>query len=190
MGDWFIGEIRNFAFSGANQIPKGWVPCDGSTLPVSQNQALFSLIGNTYGGSYPTTFAVPDLRGRVMVSRNPGSAGTNTNLQTYQEGKPGGMEDVTLTLAELPAHNHGLACQTAPGTIGPPSGNTVSSAGTNAGVPTVQPLYNAPVATASMVPLNPGSVSSTGGGAAHSNMQPYLVTNFYIATNGYYPPRN
>lgn len=181
MGDWYLGEIRNFA--SASTTPPGWTPCDGRSLPVNQNMALYSLIGNTYGGTPQSTFNLPDLRGRVVVGVGQAASGT-----TYLEGKAGGAETQALTLSQMPAHNHTFNCRVEPGTTGAVAGNTIATAGTNAAVPTQQPLYAAP--GASPVPLNPASIATVGGSAPHANMQPFQVTNFYIATAGIYPTRS
>lgn len=179
MGDWYLGEIRNFAFG---KIPMDWMPCDGRTLPVNQYNALFSLLSNMYGGDGRTTFALPDLRGRVAVNRGQSPAGS-----TYVQGKNGGPENVTLTVAQLPAHNHQLAGKKGGGTIKEIANNFISSVGTSAAVPTQQNALAAP--GSGMIPLNPGSVQNTGSGGAHSNMQPFSVTSFCIATVGLYPMR-
>lgn len=178
MGEWFVGEIRNFSFGSVqgNPAPAGWLPCDGRTLQVSQYAALYSLIGNAFGGN-TTTFNLPDLRGRVIVSQ--GGA--------YTRGKAGGAEAVTLTTDQLPPHSHAFAARAVAGAVAAVAGNIVSTSGTNTVITVPQPLYAAPGAPA---PLNPGSLSKTGGAAGHPNMQPFTVTNFCIATtSGVYPPR-
>lgn len=184
MSDFYLGEIRNFAFGKA---PKDWLPCNGQLLPINQNQALFSLLGNTYGGDGKTNFALPDLRGRVGISKNPGSGGLNPSASQYPIGAHGGSENVTPTQAQLPAHNHQFQGRSEAGTVGAVAGDYISSSGTNATISTPQPLY-APLAAP--VPLNPGGVSATGGNGAHNNMQPYEVTNYCIATAGIYPSRS
>lgn len=183
MGDWFVGEIRNFSF---NVVPSGWHLCDGSVLPINQYTALFSLLGTAYGGDGRTTFALPDLRGRVMVSKN------NAKPDDYTLGKTGGAETVALTAAQLPAHNHNFACRQEAGTVGAIANNFVSSSGASAQIATPQPLYAVPVMTIppTMISLNPGSIDNTGDGVVHANMQPFLVTNFCIAMTGLYPPRD
>ncbi|MDD4962541.1 MAG: tail fiber protein [Gallionella sp.] len=169
--DPFLGEIRMMGF---NNIPQGWVPCAGQILPVSQNQALFSLLGGQYGGDGRTTFALPDLRGRVPVCM--GSADGSIN---YAVGNKAGVEAVALTLAQMPAHNHNMGVNTAPGTFPGIPGHVLAAAPNN--------IYATP--DSAMIPINPASVVSTGDGQGHSNMQPFAVTNFYIATEGLYPPR-
>lgn len=182
MGDFYLGEIRNFAFSSVSggQQPAGWMPCDGRALQINQYQALFSLIGTAFGGT-STTFNLPDLRGRVVVSQ-----GTNAQGKVYTRGKAGGAEAVTLTAEQLPPHNHAFAARVEAGAVAAVAGNIVSSSVTNGSAP---PLYAAPVTTSAPVPLNPGSLSMAGGAGGHPNMQPFLVSNFCIATTGLYPPR-
>lgn len=181
MGDWFVGEIRDFSFNRV--VPSGWLPCDGRTLPINQNAALFSLLGTTYGGDGRVTFALPDLRGRVAVGRNPAK-------NDYLLGKQGGVEKVSLTAAQLPTHNHNVAARQETGTTGTIAGNYISSAGPNPpNIPTAPMIYASPTSPGALVPLNPGSLTNTGGGAGHENMQPFAVTNFCIATNGVFPPR-
>lgn len=171
--EWYLGEIRNFAFGRA---PTNWAQCNGQLLPISQNQALFAIIGTIYGGDGRTTFALPDLRGRVMVGNNQASA-------DYPMGTKGGAEQVTLTLASTPAHNHTFNARKEAGTLPAIAGNLVSSSGGAA----PQALYAQP---GNAVPLNAGSLSTFGGGQPHSNLQPYLATNYCIATKGLFPPRS
>ena len=184
MSDFYIGEIRNFAFG---KVPTGWAACNGALLQIQSNTALYSLIGTTYGGNGTTTFALPDLRGRVGVSKNPGSGGLNPAASQYPLGQAGGAETVILTQAQMPSHNHQLQGRSEAGTTGAIAGDYISTSGTNATITTPQPLY-APIGAP--VPLNPGSVSSAGGNVAHANMQPYEVTNYCIATTGLYPARS
>jgi microcystin-dependent protein len=183
MGEWFVGEIRNFSFGSVqgSPAPAGWLPCDGRSLAVNQYTALYSLLGNAFGGT-ATTFNLPDLRGRVAVGQ-----GVNAQGKVYTRGKAGGAEAVTLAAEQLPPHSHAFAARAEAGTLPQASGNIVSSSGTNPpSVPSPQELYAAPGAP---VPLNPGSLSMAGGAAGHPNMQPFTVTNFCIATSGIYPSR-
>jgi len=182
MGEWFVGEIRNFSFGSVqgNPAPTGWMPCDGRSLQINQYAALYSLLGTAFGGT-ATTFNLPDLRGRVAVSQ-----GVNAQGKVYTRGKAGGAEAVTLAAEQLPPHNHMFAARAEAGAVIGVAGNIVSTSGTNATITAPQPLYAAPGA---QVPLNPGSVSMAGGAAGHQNMQPYTVTNFCIATSGIYPSR-
>lgn len=174
MAEPYIGEIRLFSFGYA---PKGWATCDGQTINIVQNQALYSLLGTTYGGDGVTTFKLPDLRGRTTLHRS----------SAYQEGAAGGAETVALaTTAQLPAHTHLLAANTAAGSSNVPQGNLLAavqdSSGTKFGYAVAKAI---PAAT-----LAPGSISSTGGSSGHNNMQPTLVINYCIALTGYYPPRS
>lgn len=178
--DPFVGEVRIFTWDWA---PRGWALCNGAVLPANQNYALYSLLGNTFGGSAPTTFALPDLRGRTPVSM-----GRGQDQQIYAQGQKGGAENVGLTISNMPMHNHYVTALagTAGNATGPKSGlpATVGKAGSN---PTVN-IY-APAANAPLVPLAPDTLSSAGGNMPHNNMQPYMVVNFCIATSGIYPPR-
>ncbi|MGZ5049628.1 MAG: phage tail protein [Methylobacter sp.] len=179
MSDYFLGEIRMFSFSWA---PQNWALCQGQQLGVQQNQALFALLGNTYGGNLQTVFNLPDLRGRVPLCFGVSPiSGT-----TYQQGVSyaGGTEGVTLTAAQVPIHTHTVKAMSAKGSAGPVDG-IISSLNTTV-TPSVFGTYAAGTA---LQPLNNGTVSTVGG-AAHSNMQPFTVANFCIATVGIFPSRN
>lgn len=180
MSDWFIGEIRLFPM---NWAPEGWHVCDGSAMQIQQNQALYSLIGNTYGGDLKTYFNLPDLRGRVPVDQN-----TNDSSGDYVRGKALGAETVGLTAQQTPYHMHTLNVLNMVGPVAGPAGNTISGTGTNPLIPVAPNLFAAP--GGAPIPLNPGVLSSAGASAGHNNMQPFLVLNFCIATTGLYPPRN
>nr|WP_106782729.1 tail fiber protein [Lysinibacillus timonensis] len=166
----YIGEIRAFSF---NRIPKGWAPCHGQTLLIMQNQALYSLIGTTYGGDGVTTFALPDLRGRVPVHPN-----TNGILL----GTMAGEEQHTLTTAELPAHTHSIKVSSNPGNLSTPANNTWA-VGTNG-----NKSYT--TETTNLQPMNTNALDATGGSQPHNNMQPFTVVNYCIAVQGIYPTRN
>jgi microcystin-dependent protein len=178
MSDYFIGEIRAFSFDWA---PNGWVPCDGRLLNVQGNQALFSLLGVQFGGNGTTTFGIPDLRGRV-------AQGTVSPGQRQGFGYAGGTETVQVTSDQVPAHNHALWAITAAGDKPGPAGNHYAN------VTTVSPatgnvnIYG-PLASPNTVALDPGTIDTAGGGGGHDNMQPFLVTNYCIATIGIYPSR-
>lgn len=174
MSEWFVGEIRNFGFGKA---PVGWAQCNGQLLPITPNQALYALIGTTYGGDGRTTFALPDLRGRVVVGNNQGN-------QAYKLGTHAGAENVQLTSQQMPAHTHQFNARAEAGTTGAAANNYVSTSGGA----TPQALYAPP--GAQEIPLNPGSLSNFGNGQEHANIQPYLATNYCIATKGFFPPRN
>lgn len=169
MSDPFLGEIKIMGFGFP---PRGYAQCNGQILSISQNQALFALLGTTYGGNGSTTFALPDLRGRTGVHR-----GTQVS-----RGQQVGAESVTLTEAQLPRHSHRLA-------VGTDFANSAVPGGAlTAARPRGGPLLHAaPGATTSMEPT---MVTSAGAGAAHPNMQPYATLNFVIALQGIFPSRN
>ncbi len=161
----FLGEIKIVSFIFA---PKGWAECIGQLLPINQNQALFSLLGTTYGGDGQTNFALPDLRGRV-----PFHTGNTLTL-----GQRGGEEAHTLNITELPAHNHVPAGSSNAANAAAPTGNVWAT------------LTSAGYAAASNTSLNPASITNTGGSQAHNNQSPFLVLNFCIALQGIFPSRN
>lgn len=165
--DPYVGEIRFFAGSFA---PVGWALCDGTVLAISQNEALYTLIGTTYGGDGVNTFALPDLRGRIPVHR-----GNN-----YPMGMRGGSETVTLTSNQLPAHAHAALAHSTEGTSADPTGNFWGYSA------------NEQYVTADTIngTMSPTSVSVTGGSQPHDNMMPYLAVNFIIALEGIYPQQN
>ena len=172
MSEPFIAEIRIFA---GNFAPRGWAFCDGQLLPISQNTALFSLIGTTYGGDGRTTCALPDLQGRAPMHPGRGPGLTDRRL-----GERGGVENVTLTEAQLPAHRHGVAASSA-------LGDTPAVAGhVPAAVVGALPYADATALT----PLAPETAPSEGGAQPHDNMQPYLAISFIIALVGLYPSRS
>jgi microcystin-dependent protein len=166
--DPYIGEIRAFGF---NFDPVGWDFCDGHLLSISQYQALFSLIGNRYGGDGKTNFAVPDLRGKYPMH-------FSTN---YPLAVAGGAENITLTTGQMPAHTHSLAASSANAASGDPTGNTeAKNADRDA-----PPRFNAAVAP--LVAMNAASIGQAGQNQSHSNMPPYLPVNWCIAIEGTYP---
>lgn len=167
----FIGEIR---ISSIPYAPKGWAFCYGQLLSINQNQALFSLMGTTYGGDGRTTFALPDLRGRCPIHFGAGG--------NYSLGQVGGEFEHRLSTAELPSHNHGLAASSALATSGAPAGALPGKKGRLG-----RDLFAAPN---NLVALNDQALSQVGTGQAHTNMQPYLALNFIIALQGVFPPRN
>ncbi|WP_121255980.1 phage tail protein [Nocardioides ferulae] len=172
MADPFVAEIRIFPF---NFAPKGWAWCDGQLLPLSQNTALFSLLGTTYGGNGKSNFALPDLQGRA-----PMHPGQGPGLSLHDLGESGGSETVTLLESEIPHHTHTLRANTLdPGDVNVPSPSAVyanSTGGT---------LYQ----STTDAQLAPGALAPTGGGLPHNNMQPYLTFYFCIAMQGVFPPR-
>ncbi|HWU53757.1 MAG TPA: tail fiber protein [Tahibacter sp.] len=166
MAEPFLAEVRIFSFVFA---PKGWALCNGQLLPINQNQALFSLLGTTYGGDGRVNFALPDLRGRIPVYIG-GSSG-------FTLGERGGEAAHTLTISELPQHNHMLNATSA--------GGTVAAANASAMIASVSSsLYNTPTA---LTTLNPSSITNVGGSQAHNNMMPYLTLSFCIALQGIFP---
>jgi microcystin-dependent protein len=171
MADPFVAEIRIFGF---NFPPTGWAFCDGQLLPLSQNTALFSLLGTTYGGDGKSTFALPDLQGNA-----PMHPGLGNGLSLHDLGETSGSETVTLLESEMPAHSHAMMSNAAAGNRTSPVGN--SPARVAGATP-----YAGPAATAS---LAPEALAPTGGGQPHNNMQPYLTLNFCIALQGVFPQR-
>jgi microcystin-dependent protein len=161
----YLGEIRLFA---GNFAPTGWMLCEGQLVPISENDALFQLIGTTYGGDGQSTFALPDLRGRVPVHRGGG----------YLPGETGGTETVTLTVSQVPAHAHPFVASRSMATTANAAGNLPAQ------VPSYTPYIGG---FAPSVALAGNSVSPAGGSQPHDNMQPYLCVNFIIALFGLFP---
>lgn len=168
MSEPFLAEIRIMGF---NFAPRNWAFCDGQILPINQNQSLYSLLGTTYGGDGRTSFALPDLRGRAPMHED----------SRYRLGVKGGAETVTLTTAEIPSHGHPRLATTSAADTSDPAGNMHATTG--GGRRPVTP-YAAPGNE-----VNMQSTSSVGG-QAHNNMQPYLALNFAIALRGLFPSRN
>lgn len=161
----FIAEVRLVSF---NFAPKGWAPCDGQFLPINQNQALFSLLGTTYGGDGRVNFALPDLRGRVPLHVGQG----------LTEGEKAGAEAVTITQGSMPAHNHTLRATTNTATVVSPAPTAMSANGT-------LPLYAG--SGQNLTTLRPDTFTNAGGSQPHTNMQPYTVIFFMIALQGIFP---
>lgn len=168
MAEPFLSEIRIMSF---NFAPQGWAMCNGQFLPINQNQALFSLLGTTYGGNGQTTFQLPDLRGRAPMHFGNG----------HTLGEKAGQEAHTVTIAEMPTHIHTLNGSTTTASTVTPDTNTVLS------VSTPQQVYGGP---AGLVAMAPQAIGNTGGSQAHTNMQPYLVLTFCIALQGIFPSQN
>ena len=166
MSEPFLSEIRIMSFIFA---PKGWAQCNGQLLPINQNQALFSLLGTTYGGDGRVNFALPDLRGRTPLHVGAG----------HVLGERAGEQSHTLTISEIASHLHAVNASSAVGNAATPGGNLLGS-----------PLNQTYTAPSSMVPLAPGTVSNVGGSQAHLNMQPFLTLNFCIALQGIFPSQN
>jgi|ERR1043166_7022541 microcystin-dependent protein len=165
MPDPFLGEIKLVSF---NFPPKGWALCNGQLLAINQNQALFSLLGTTYGGNGQTTFALPDLRGRVPIHMGGG----------FSQGQVGGEEAHTLSISELPQHTHPAIASSNAADQAQPTNNFWANGN--------QAAYaSTPTAT-----MNPTCVSSIGGSQPHTNLSPYLTLNYVIALQGIFPSRN
>ena len=167
----FIGEITLFA---GNFAPRGWAFCDGQLLSINQNQALFSILGTTYGGDGRTTFGLPDLRGRTPIH-----AGTGPGLSTYRLGSKGGTETVTLTTAQMPSLSHNLEAHTGYGDTANPDGAINAK--------TSRPAYKSSAPNATM---SGSSISNTGGSQAHENRPPYVTVHYIIALQGVFPSRS
>jgi microcystin-dependent protein len=171
MADPFVAEIRIFPF---NFAPKGWAFCNGQLLPISQNTALFSLLGTTYGGDGKSTFALPDMQGNAPIH-----AGQGPGLSLYDLGQEGGTQTVTLLTAEMPSHPHTLRGDEDDATFKTPQ-NMFLAAG-NAMYLSVNPTVNTTLA--------PNALALAGGSAPHNNMMPFLTLNFNIALQGVFPAR-
>ena len=171
----FLGQVKIVGFDFA---PKGWAFCNGQLMAINQNQALFALLGTTYGGNGQTTFALPDLQGRAPVHVNVSGPG-------FPLGDRAGEETHTLLLNELPAHSHQALGTVNQGTAMTPAGNVLAEKprrGKN--------VYASSPSVNDVQPLDPGAVSVAGGNQPHENLQPSLVLNFVIALQGIFPSRN
>jgi len=173
MADPFVAEIRIVPFSFA---PRGWAFCDGQLLPISQNTALFSLLGTTYGGDGRSTFALPDLQGRAPM--HPGAV---IGLSPHQLGERGGSETVALSESEMPAHSHAMMAQSGGASSKVPAAKVLAH-------PARGMTYAAP--SANLVALANDALAPVGDQAAHNNMMPYLTLCFCIALQGVFPPRS
>ncbi len=174
MADPFVAEIRIVGFSFA---PKGWAFCNGQPLPLSQNTALFSLLGTTYGGDGKNTFGLPNMQGNA-----PMHPGQGPGLSSYDLGETGGSETVTLLESEIPAHPHGMTAQNQPANL-PGPGSDRTCARSSGGFAYKPGPYKA------VVPFNATMLAPTGSNSAHNNMMPYLTFNFCIALQGIFPAR-
>jgi microcystin-dependent protein len=171
MSEPFVGQIQIVGF---NFPPVGWATCNGQLMPISQNTALFSLLGTQFGGDGKSTFALPNLQGAVPVCQGQGAG-----LSPFVIGDQGGEENVTLLVTEIPAHTHGASCNAGMGDqYGPPGNFWATDAGGN----------NEYTGAANAV-MNAGAIAPAGSSLPHSNLQPYLVLNYIIALQGVYPAR-
>lgn len=175
MSDPFLGEVRMFGF---NFPPRGWAACNGQLMPINQNQALFSLLGTTYGGNGQTTFGLPNLQGRAPLD-----AGQGPGLSGRVLGGTGGQANVNLSTAQLPAHAHSNAAFTSAGNQNSPVNNVCATA-------RVQRQTANLYASTDGATMNANALAATGGGQPHNNLPPYLVLNFCIALQGVFPSRN
>lgn len=171
MSEPFVGEIRMFA---GNFAPRGWAFCDGQLLAVSQNDALFSLLGTIYGGDGRTTFGLPDMRGRIPIH-----AGHGPGLSERRLGAKGGAEKVTLTVNQLPSHSHHFQATNGTATTRDPGGNAPAEA-----------LIDVYASDLSPFSLNSEAVTNVGGSRSHTNLMPFLCVHFIIALVGIYPSRH
>ena len=173
----FIAEIKMF---GGNFAPVGWAFCNGQLLSISQNTALFSLLGTTYGGNGVTTFGLPNLQGRAPLH-----FGNGAGLTPRQLGESGGTETVTLSQTQMPTHSHSLGASSKNGDASTPSGN-VNAVYVDPGTLSPVNIYGTAIDTA----MNSSAVGNAGGSLPHNNMQPYLCVNFIIALQGIFPSRS
>ena len=167
MAEPFLAEIRMMSF---NFAPKGWSLCNGTLLPINQNQALFSLLGTTYGGDGRVTFGLPNLQGRVPI--HTGGQGGHTL------GEVGGQQSHTLSISEMPQHMHVFNASQANATVPIPTGNFFGASNN---------MYSA---ATNLTSISPGTITNTGGSQAHSNTQPFLTISFCIALQGIFPSQN
>lgn len=177
----FIGSIVLFA---GNFAPRGWALCEGQILPIAQNTALFSILGTTYGGNGTTTFALPDLRGRVPLG-----VGHGPGLSEKSLGEFSGTEKVTLLQTEMPVHNHTLQASTTAATKSTPHNGLLANwnGATEVGDNVIGYSFADSVPNTTLAPT---SIGSAGGSQPHNNMQPYLGLNYIICLEGIYPSRN
>lgn len=172
MSEPYLSAIKIFAF---NFAPRGWADCSGQLLAISQNSALFSLLGTQYGGDGRTTFGLPDLRGRTGIH-----FGQGPGLPNYQQGAKSGEESHTLSAAEIPAHNHIMVASGNTADLPGASGNLLAKTGS-------APLFSA---TQNGTAMAVNTVANAGNGQAHNNLPPYLAVNYCIALVGLFPSRN
>jgi len=174
MADPFVAEIRIFPF---NFAPKGWAFCDGQLLPLSQNTALFSLLGTVYGGNGKSNFALPNLQGSA-----PMHPGQGPGLSLYDLGQTGGSETVSLLESEIPSHSHGVMAAVNPALVKLPSPSVGLARSRNGNAYQTNSTQN-------LTNMSDQAIAPAGGDQPHNNMQPYLTLNFCIALQGVFPPR-
>ncbi len=180
MAEPFIAEIRTFGF---NFAPLNWALCNGASMNIQQNPALFSLLGTTFGGDGRTTFDLPHLQGRV-----PSHPGTGPGLTHVRLGEKSGSEGVTLNTGEIPSHTHNVQASSQNANSNDPAGRILAKARTGTGPNATDIYFYRP--NAILRAMNTAAVESAGGGQSHDNMQPYLVLNLCIALQGIYPSRS
>lgn len=180
MSDQFIAEIRIFPF---NFAPTGWATCDGQLIPISQNTALFSLLGTTYGGDGKSTFALPNLQGSVPMQQGQGQG-----LSLRDLGEMSGADNITLLMTEIPVHTHTAQISNQTATLSGPEGNVPARIAYDTG--TTSGTGVAYSATTPTVQMAPQALSMAGGGLPHNNLQPYLTLTFCIAMQGVFPQRS
>ncbi|HEY1255915.1 MAG TPA: tail fiber protein [Terracidiphilus sp.] len=179
MSEPFLGEIR---MTGFNFAPTGWALCNGQTLSISANAALFSLLGTTYGGNGVSTFNLPDLQGRVPIHW-----GNGAGLTPYVIGESAGTENVTLLYNNMPLHNHLINVNNAAGNSADPSNKILAETANDARPPVLTQTYTSNAFTSTLAPT---AVSNAGGNVPHTNLQPFLTVNFIIALAGIFPSRS
>lgn len=175
MADPFVGELRLVGFSFA---PKHWATADGQLMAISQNTALFSLLGTNFGGNGSSTFGLPNLQGSIPIG-----AGQGPGLSLYDVGEAGGVPAVTLLQTEMPAHTHTVMADAQPANTSAPAANTFAQTKASAGSP-----YSA--TSSGSAQMNPGIVTNFGNNLPHNNLMPYLTLNWIIALYGVFPPRD
>lgn len=184
MSDYYLGEIRMFSGFRGLKVPQNWAPCDGRLLQISGNEALYSLLGTRWGGDGATTFAIPNLNGRVPIGQ-----GTGTGLTSRTLGQTLGAETVTLTSAQLPSHNHTLNASSATAATTP---NLTATGTSTLSTPTDGSMYYAAPSTgttATALPLAADTLSSFGSSQPHDNLMPGIGVQYMIALLGTYPVR-
>ncbi len=177
MSEWYLGEIRMWA---GIRIPDGWHVCDGTALPIAGNDALYALLGTTYGGDGITNFALPDLRGRVAVGQ-----GAGPNLTPRAIASSGGSETVTLSGSQIPAHTHVIKASTANGTTNDPTNTVWANTGS-----TAIKQFSTTVTDSTYGAMNAAALSNNTGGQPHNNLMPSLAINFIIALIGIFPTQS